>query len=156
RKASQPPAPAAHPAPAPPAPAPPEPAPPPPASAPPAPAPVASPPPPSVSPPAPLPPRPVLTFAAARAPADRPPASGPRRWYGGQTLAVDGAAVAVLVGSAGANFRAGGYLALAVYALGPPAVHVTHGNYGRAGASLGIRLVAPAVLLFAGTLIGIA
>lgn len=79
------------------------------------------------------------------------------RWYGWQTLATDGAAVALVLasiatagGSGDSASGACGVGAVGVYALGAPAVHFVHGNPGRGFASLGIRVGAPVVLGFLG------
>ncbi len=87
-------------------------------------------------------------------PAPAPP-KPERRWYGWQTLATDGAAIALLAGTAfgaaaadvteGPLITTGYSLGLATYALGGPIVHFAHGNTWRGLASFGIRV--PATLL---------
>src|SRR6185503_13846208 len=71
----------------------------------------------------------------------------PRRWYGWQTLLVDGASLAVLTG-AGLSLNesndywssnAAVYPGLAGYILGPPIVHAAHDHWEKAGASFGVR-----------------
>jgi hypothetical protein len=82
-------------------------------------------------------------------------------WYGWQTLAVDAAAVAILLTGAatfagaasGPSVRLSGSppslpIALittssGVYAVGPSVVHLAHGHIWRAVASIGLRLVIP-------------
>jgi hypothetical protein len=71
----------------------------------------------------------------------------PRRWYGWQTLLVDGASLAVLT-AAGLSLNeshdywssnAAVYPGLAGYTLGPPIVHAARDHWGKAGASFGVR-----------------
>jgi hypothetical protein len=105
------------------------------------------------------------------------PASGPQsvdqpvtpatRWYGGQTLLVDAAAIAAVVGGAalrwhstphgdelppsGCDSRCTNFgtsmgdvllfVGFAGYALGSPIVHITHDKPGKAAASFGMRLL---------------
>jgi hypothetical protein len=70
-------------------------------------------------------------------------------WYGWQTLAVDVGAVAL----AGIATRQGSaslaYLAIGSYALAAPIVHFAHGEGGRGGGSLGLRLGLPILVGFA-------
>jgi len=61
-----------------------------------------------------------------------------RRWYGWQILLADAASAACVVG-----LKSGA--CLAPYVLAGPAIHVGHARYGMAGASLGLRLLLPAV-----------
>ncbi|HVH44450.1 MAG TPA: hypothetical protein VM925_18985, partial [Labilithrix sp.] len=65
-------------------------------------------------------------------PSGRPPT---RRWYGWQTLITDGAALFAtpFVPTAG----------LGIYLGGAPVVHLTHGRFGTAAVSLGLRVGAP-------------
>lgn len=64
-------------------------------------------------------------------------------WYGWQTLVADGAAL--VTGIAGAHFSSEelGYLTAGGYVLGGPIVHLTRENFGRAGASLALRVGLP-------------
>lgn len=64
-------------------------------------------------------------------------------WYGWQTLVADGAAL--VTGIAGAHFSSEelGYLTVGGYVLGGPIVHLTRENFGRAGASLALRVGLP-------------
>ena len=81
---------------------------------------------------------------------DSPQVQGPRRrWYGWQTLIVDGAAtiallVAVAPNSDSSSNHGDGLAAVtALYVLGPPVVHAAHGHVGKAFLSLGIRAIGP-------------
>lgn len=65
-------------------------------------------------------------------------------WYGWQTLATDATADTLLVG--GGLFgesKEAAIAAAALYTFGGPIVHVAHGEWGRAGISLGLRLGLP-------------
>jgi hypothetical protein len=67
------------------------------------------------------------------------------RWYGWQTLSVDGASLAVLIGGASADAGAiAGIGALGAVA-GAPVVHVIHDRPGAAVGSLGLRLALPII-----------
>src|SRR5215467_11328850 len=59
------------------------------------------------------------------------------RWYGWQTLLVDGAAIGLGVATRNAG------VFLGAYALGAPIVHVAHERFGEAAGSLGLRVVMP-------------
>lgn len=68
------------------------------------------------------------------------------RWYGWQTLALDGLALTALVAtpsqyvddeSAGTGLF---YAAIGTFVLGGPIVHAAHGNWGRAAGSAALRL----------------
>jgi hypothetical protein len=78
------------------------------------------------------------------------------RWYGWQTLVVDGATLSVFVTAAVAGSgdeKLGAKLAvlgLASYELGPGIVHFVHGNPGRGFASFGIRFGLPLTGAFIG------
>lgn len=77
------------------------------------------------------------------APGAPPPA--PRvetRWYGWQILAVDVASAATLA-SGGGDLTWG--LGIGGLVLGGPAIHVLHGQRGRAAGSLALRVGAPLV-----------
>jgi hypothetical protein len=92
---------------------------------------------------------PAATPAARPLPAD----AKPSRWYGWQTLAVDGASVA-LRGSAISLTRQSevspwtvvGWAGVGSFAFGAPILHLVHANPGRALASFGLRVGAPLVL----------
>jgi hypothetical protein len=45
----------------------------------------------------------------------------------------------------------GGWLGLGTYALGPPIIHLSHHNPGRAAGSLGLRLALPLLGMFVGS-----
>jgi hypothetical protein len=77
----------------------------------------------------------------------------PSRWYGWQTLAADGASLALSIGAIGVAgsgsdtpSEALAWGALATYALAAPVVHWVHENPGRGFASLGLRVGGPIVL----------
>jgi hypothetical protein len=67
-----------------------------------------------------------------------------KRWYGWQTLATDGAAIAsfVLAGTTDETSVLPA-VGLGAYLLGGPIVHAAHDNWGRAALSLGMRTVIP-------------
>jgi hypothetical protein len=66
-----------------------------------------------------------------------------KRWYGLQTLGVDGAAVGLALGGIIYDAPALTMFGVGTYALGPPIVHVAHGKVVTGLASVGIRLLAP-------------
>jgi hypothetical protein len=81
------------------------------------------------------------------------------RWYGGQILIVDGAAVTLIAIGAlsrvdqpvrGSIVVAG----FAGYLLGPPLVHVLHGNVGKAFGSFGARYFLPGLGVMLGITVG--
>jgi hypothetical protein len=72
-----------------------------------------------------------------------------RRWYGWQTLIVDGAAsVALLTLASQSRSSNDGWLApvTGTYLLASPIIHVAHGHPGKALLSLGIRGVGPLLI----------
>jgi hypothetical protein len=75
-------------------------------------------------------------------------------WYGWQTLSTDAAALALGLGLGQVNPKVGGYTVLGGYLLGGPTVHILHGQYGRAGISLGLRAVLPLTLGLGGLALG--
>ena len=83
--------------------------------------------------------------SAARAEDSRPPG----RWYGWQTLTVDGGSLALGgtllgLGAESSTVRAvGGSLLAGGYVLGAPTVHWAHGRIGRGFISLGLRASVP-------------
>jgi hypothetical protein len=99
-----------------------------------------------------------LVFASSAALADGappPPEAQPQaphstHWYGYETLATDGAAIALLIpatalGDSGKDpvgFLLGSSL---VYGLGGPIVHFAHGAVGKGFLDLGLRLGVPVV-----------
>jgi hypothetical protein len=102
----------------------------------------------------------VLTSIAARADDDatttlKAQPEPERTWYGGQTLAIDGAAIALAIG-AGASTQnqavanALATMSLATYVLGGPVVHLVHDRGGVAAGDLALRVALP----IAGTLLG--
>jgi hypothetical protein len=81
-----------------------------------------------------------------------------RHWYGWQTLATDGAGIALIIAGAGAQYQgpvaatAGG-VGLGSLFLGGPIVHMAHGRWGIGVLDLGMRLTLPIVGgAFAGSL----
>jgi hypothetical protein len=64
-------------------------------------------------------------------------------WYGGQTLAVDGASVGLLLVAAGTDAPVVAGIAAFGYALGPPIVHFTHGRVAAGFGSLALRVGLP-------------
>lgn len=74
---------------------------------------------------------------AEEAPRDEP------RSYGWQTLLVDGGALSLVVVGVARGERELSGLGVGAYAFGPPAVHVAHGRFGRAGIDLASRVVLP-------------
>jgi hypothetical protein len=75
-----------------------------------------------------------------------------RKWYGWQTLIVDGATSIALVAVASRNSsdKPEGWLTgvAVTYAVAPPIIHLAHGHAGKAALSLAIRAAGP--LLIAG------
>lgn len=65
------------------------------------------------------------------------------RSYAWQTLLVDGGALSLMVVGAARGERELSGIGLGAYAFGPPAVHVAHGRFGRAGIDLASRVVLP-------------
>ena len=80
-----------------------------------------------------------------------PPTLRPRRWYGWQTFAADGAASALFL-AAVADDHSTTLFALSglTFGLGAPVIHVTHGNWEVGLASLGLRFSG----VFVGVMIG--
>lgn len=85
-------------------------------------------------------------------PPEAPTGPAKSQWYGWQTLTVDGLSTAAAFGGIGLSVNSGAtggalfFIGMGGYVLGAPAIHLAHAEYGRAGLSLGVRLVAPAVL----------
>jgi hypothetical protein len=82
-------------------------------------------------------------FAADEAPPDVAPQAPAKRWYGWQTMAVDGLALGLTVTGLTSELPALTSVGLGTYALGPPVVHAAHGKVGTGLASFGIRVLAP-------------
>ena len=72
------------------------------------------------------------------------------RWYGWQTLATDGAAVALLAIGVAAEKGPVIGVSAATFALGGPIVHLAHGRGGAAAGSLGLRVGIPVAGFFVG------
>ncbi len=103
-------------------------------------------------PPSPPAPSPAPTPASELPPppsAPPPPLVWPlppkRRWYGWETLIVDGAGLATLAVSARTDSNAVSTVGLGIYLFGPPIVHGVKGHVGTAFGDFGIRLTAPIV-----------
>jgi hypothetical protein len=86
------------------------------------------------------------------APPRRP--STEERWYGGQTLAMDGAALALVLAGIGLHSSGLSGLGGLVYLGGGPIVHWAHGHVGTGFGDLGIRAGLPFAGLFVGALSG--
>lgn len=97
----------------------------------------------------------VLAPTSAAPPAYTPvPVREEKKWYGWQTLIVDGATVVTTIGVAPASSSGAAAVFWSGYLLGGPIVHWSNGQLGKGFASLGIRVGAPLVLGFTGALIG--
>jgi len=71
-------------------------------------------------------------------------------WYGYQTMAVDGAAVALMAMGVKTELPQLMAASFATYALGAPIVHLAHGSPGRFAADIGMRLGGPTLGAFTG------
>jgi hypothetical protein len=82
-------------------------------------------------------------------------ADGDGRWYGWQTLALDGAAFGggAIAGVTRSEPVAAG--AAALYLLGPAVVHLAHDRRGAAAASAGLRAAVPLAAALAGGGVGL-
>jgi hypothetical protein len=89
--------------------------------------------------PSPAPPAAVTTGAIPQPPTEH-------RWYGWQTIIVDGLAIPLAFLSP--------WAALPVYGLGGPIVHILHGHAGRGAGDFGLRLAGPVVGATVGGLVG--
>jgi hypothetical protein len=78
--------------------------------------------------------------------AEQQPWAPRRRWYGWQTLLVDGASIGLLVLGVAADDRGAGRLGALGYFFGAPIVHWSHGHVGKGFASLGLRVGSVLVL----------
>lgn len=80
------------------------------------------------------------------------------KWYGWQTLILDGASTTtgllLMSSSNDTLIDAGGAIILGGYALGGPIVHWSNGQVGKGFASLGLRVGAPLVTGLTGALLG--
>src|SRR5436190_16043433 len=86
-----------------------------------------------------------IANAAESSTADPTPRSPPRpRFYGEQIIAVDGVALGAIISGLALHpaLALGGG---ALYAFGPPIVHLAHDNPTRAAGSFGLRIGAPLV-----------
>ncbi|HEU4407671.1 MAG TPA: hypothetical protein VFS43_20570 [Polyangiaceae bacterium] len=86
------------------------------------------------------------------APPPPPPAPAERRWYGWQTLAADGASIALI--AVGSSSDASGLAVVGSLGLflASPSVHWAHGHLGKGFASLGLR-AGPTALLGVGLVV---
>jgi hypothetical protein len=79
-------------------------------------------------------------------------------WYGYQTLAMDGVALALFIPDAASNYNSGmqgfGVGALVMYGAGAPLVHFSHGHVGKGFLDLGLRIIAPVIAGGVGGVIG--
>lgn len=76
-------------------------------------------------------------------PAKRPS----RRWYGWQTLLLDGVTIGAIATGVATDNPSVAYAAFAGYVLSGPIVHGAHGRWGIAAASGGMRLLTPVTFL---------
>lgn len=65
------------------------------------------------------------------------------RWYGWQTLSTDAFAYAELMVAVKRKSLLDAGIAVVTYVVAPPVVHLAHGEYARAGWSLGRRIALP-------------
>ena len=101
-------------------------------------------------------PRPAVPAEVPVEPVEReelPKARG--EWYGYETLLVDGAGLGLGAGTVAGGIPLG-IAGLATYVLGGPIVHAVHGQGGKVGIDLAVRLGAPAVGMATGAAIGCA
>lgn len=89
--------------------------------------------------------------------AESKPPDARSRWYGWQILGTDAAAVLLLMAAGAGNEKANHTEWLAIpaagsYVFGGPIVHSAHGNPGRAGISLGMRVGLPLLGILVGGL----
>ncbi len=90
---------------------------------------------------------PAVLVPSEAGPQPVPPPRTEKKWYGWQTLIVDGAVIvtSIAVGASTDTGSAGGTVYLLGYALGGPIVHWANGQVGMGFASLGLRVGAPVV-----------
>ena len=84
---------------------------------------------------------------------------GPREaraeeWYGEQVIISDVTSAGVTSIGIGANKDGVMLLGAAMYVVGAPAIHAAHGDFGRAGISLGMRVGLPVLGAVAGSAAG--
>ena len=101
----------------------------------------------------------VVIFCPFREPGRTPHAHYESKWYGWETLLVDGAALTLgsVLMAAGDDYDTTGLGAgvlITGYAVGGPIVHWSNGQVGKGFASLGLRLGAPIVVGFGGLAFG--
>ncbi len=101
-------------------------------------------------------PAPPPTAAPPPSPPPKKKESKPEKeWYGWQTLAVDAGAFALMGAGQATKVYSIFDVGLGAYFLGPPVVHVVHGNVGQAFGSVGLRLVTPWITGAIGAVIGV-
>lgn len=79
-----------------------------------------------------------------------------RLWYGWETLIVDGASLALFLGtefgdrkkSEAISSSPGIYVGTIIYSLGAPAVHATRGHWGKSAASVALRAGSMLILIW--------
>jgi hypothetical protein len=88
------------------------------------------------------------------APPPEPRAASTTSWYGYQTLATDGVALALALSTIptknGATTQGFGVGALTMYGVGAPIVHFSHGHVGKGFLDLGLRIGIPIAFGFIG------
>jgi hypothetical protein len=85
-----------------------------------------------------------------------PAAAAAPRWYGWQPLIVDASSIAMMVGGGfvgGSGTMPLEFLGGTGYLLGAPIIHDAHGQFGRAGTSLALRVLLPAASTIVGVLV---
>jgi hypothetical protein len=82
----------------------------------------------------------------------RPPE---KEWYGWQTLGVDAGAFVLMAAGQATKTYSVFDVGFGAYLLGPPIVHIVHGNAGPAFGSVGLRLVSPWVGVAIGVTVGL-
>lgn len=84
-----------------------------------------------------------LATAAAVLALASSPARAEEKWYGYQVAAPDVVGGVLVLAAAQSEAWGTAALGVATILLGGPIVHAAHGHWGRAGASLGLRVGAP-------------
>lgn len=105
----------------------------------------------TAAPAAPAGPVPVYAPVGSAPPA---PPKEERKWYGWQTLIVDGATLVTTIALAAPSPQAANGVFWSGYLLGGPIVHWSNGQLGMGFASLGLRVGAPLVLGLTGAALG--
>lgn len=71
-------------------------------------------------------------------------------WYGWQTLAADGASLGLVIAGAASDKPTLAALGILSYVVTSPTIHALKNEHGRAGVSLGFRLIGPVVGVLGG------